>query len=120
MKIKGIKIRIGNLMYINTMDQRGVSNIYKYIKKENAYIYEKLYTVNEVDIYNIKIAESVPNVSIQLKNYVPETIFYNENLLLEYKIMNVSKVKAEDVSVQIRIDYENAYPVTFRKHFKGY
>lgn len=39
MKIKGIKIRIGNLIYFNEVDSRGIGTLYKCLKKENPYIY---------------------------------------------------------------------------------
>lgn len=120
LKIKGIKVRIGNLIYLNTVDQRGVSTIYKYVKSENPYIYEKFYSSNEVDLFKIPIAESVPCLNIAQRNYIPETIFYNENLQLEYRIANFSKIKAEDIRVSLKIDYENAYTVSVEKFLSNF
>lgn len=120
LKIKGIKIRIGNLIYINTVDQRGISNIYKYIKKDYPFIYEKHYVVNEVNLYQIPIAESVPNTSIIVRNYVPETIFYNENINIEYRVTNLSKICSKKFKLHFRIDYENAYTINWQTDLDGF
>lgn len=120
LKIKGVKIRIGNLIYLNTVDQRGISNIYKYTKRENPYFYERHYLSNEVNLFKIPIAESVPNTSIEVRNYVPETIFYNENLVIEYRMTNLSKICAKRPKLYFRIDYENAFTVNWEHELSGF
>ena len=111
MAIKGVKIRIGNLIYINTVDSRGVGNIYKYVKKENPYIFEQYYLNNDINLDKIPVAESIPVIDMQSRNYCPETIFYNENVSLLYRITNFSKITAKDILLKVRIDYENAHTV---------
>jgi hypothetical protein len=120
LKIKGVKIRIGNLIYINTVDQRGLSNIYKYIKRDNPNFYERHFQNCEIDIYKIPVAESVPNLSLSVRNYVPETIFYNENISIEYKITNQSKICAKQFKIHFKIDYENAYTVLWENIPTGF
>lgn len=116
--IKGVKIRIGNLIYMNSVDSRGVSSIYHYIKKENPYIFEQHYISNDINLKAILVAESVPCIDIELKNYVPETIYYNENLFLEFRISNFSKIRARDLKIIIRIDYENSYTINYEYELK--
>jgi hypothetical protein len=40
LKVKGIRVRIGNLAYFNAVDSRGIGELYKFLKKDNPYIYE--------------------------------------------------------------------------------
>lgn len=115
MSIKGVKVRIGGLAYLNTVDRRGVGSIYKYAKRDNPYIYEKHYLSNDVNLDFVRIAENVPAIGIEPRNYVPETIFYNENVLIQYRVHNRSKSRAVRFKVSVKIDYENALMVTLAK-----
>ncbi len=80
MIIKGIKIRIGNLIYLNQINKRGIGNLYSYIKRDNPNIFQKYYNQHDINIENVVIAESVPIIHIKLMNFFPENLFYNENI----------------------------------------
>jgi hypothetical protein len=57
------------------------------------------------------VAESVPALELTQLNFVPETLYYNENIKVNLKAVNFSKKTAIDFSVHLKIDYENAFTV---------
>lgn len=111
MKVKGIKIRIGNLIYFNEVDSRGVGTLYKFIKKYNPLIFEKYFDSYDMNLHQVEVAENVPIMKIFQQNYFPETLFYNENIMIELRALNLSKLAAQDFRVFLKIDYENAFTV---------
>lgn len=115
MCIKGVKIRIGNLIYLNRIDSRGVGILYKFVKKDNPYIFEKFYEQHDINLESVNIAESVPVVIIENSNFINETLFYNENIKLRLRITNFSKRTAKNFKILLKIDYENAYTVSLEK-----
>lgn len=115
LEISGIRIRIGNLIYINSLDQRGVSDIYRYVKRDNPFVFEQHYVKSDVNIRQIPVAESVPILDIELRNYVSETLFYNENFQLDFRINNYSKRDARQLAIGLSIVYENSTPLS--EHF---
>ena len=66
---------------------------------------------------DIEIAESVPLIEVAPNNYFPETLFYNENIFLDLKVTNFSKLTAHDFVVFLKIDYENGAPVKLSQDF---
>ena len=116
MCIKGVKIRIGNLIYLNRIDSRGVGILYKFVKKDNPYIFEKFYEQHDINLEKVNIAESVPVIRIVNSNYINETLFYNENIKLRLRITNFSKRTAKSFKILLKIDYENAYTVSLEKN----
>ena len=119
MSIRGVNIRIGNLVYTNTIDTRGIGNIYKYIKADNPFIYEQHYTNSDLNLEKITVAESVPIINVQSRNYCPDILFYNENVKMQYRFTNSSKKEAIDFYITVKVDYENAYTVFLERKFKG-
>lgn len=119
MTIKGVKMRIGNLIYVNSVDNRGIGSIYKYIKADNPYIYDQYYITNDINLESINISESVPVINIENLNYCPETLFYNENVKIQYRLTNSSKSDAVDFRITVKIDYENAYTVNLDQTFEN-
>lgn len=111
MAIKGVKMRICNLTYFNSIDTRGVGVIYQHAKMENPYIFEQYYANNDIYLETIRIAESVPIIEVQSRSFNPEILFYNENLVLQHRIVNTSKATAIDIKITVRVDYENAHTV---------
>ena len=109
--VKGVKMRTGNLIYFNSVDSKGVGKIYKHAKMSNPCIYEQYYSDNDLNLERIQIAESVPLIEIEALNYNPGILFYNEDIISQYRITNTSKSRATDVKISVRIDYENAHTV---------
>lgn len=65
MVIKGLNIRIGNLIYFNEVDSRGIGTLYKYIKRNNKNIFNQFYEKYDINLKEVIIAESVPLIVIR-------------------------------------------------------
>ena len=94
---------------MNKIDSRGIGFMYKFKKKENPNIFQRYYDLYDINLDKVCIAESVPILKIIPLNYVPNNLYYNENLRLKLKISNLTKRKAKDFLLRLKIDYENAF-----------
>lgn len=115
MIIKSITIVINYLVYSNSVDSYGISEIYKEINEKNAFAYQKWESKKSRGLTAITIIESVPKLDVTLLNYIPQFVNFNENVKMEFKIINLSKRVVKDVIVMVCIDYENASSETFQQ-----
>ena len=117
MKIKGVRVRIGNLLYVNRTDSNGIGLIYKYVKRDFPYAYEKHKKTRTLDLDEVIVTEHVPLLSLQVRNIVPQTVFFNETFFIQYLLVNVSQRKCRGITVRLKIDFENAIGYTISKDY---
>lgn len=120
MKIKGIRIRIGNLLYVNRIDSHGIGLIYKYVKRDFPYAYEKYKKKKKLDLNELIITEHVPLLSLKVQNIIPQTVFFNETFHIKYLLVNVSQRKCKGITIRLKIDYENAVSYDIHKDYPDF
>jgi hypothetical protein len=106
--LQAVEMTINKLCYANSLDSSCVSNIYKAINADNSHLFARFESAKTKDLQQVSVAESVPKIIIQVTNYVPEVIHFNENIHMEYKVSNVSKRIIKQVTLNVLVDFENA------------
>jgi hypothetical protein len=117
MRIKGVRLRMGNLLYVNRTDSQGIGKIYKYVKRDFPYAYEKHLKSKKLNLDQIVVSENVPILDLEVQNIVHQTVFFNETLGIKYKLANSSHTKCIGLKFHLRIDFENATTFTTSEEF---
>lgn len=116
LEIISVDFILNKLEYSNRVDQFGNSQLHKMLNEQNKHAFGKFQSKKNEGITSLEIAESVPRIEVDLGNYVPEVIHFNENINLEYRITNKSKRVVKNVGLKIVVEFENAASKTvFRK-----
>ena len=117
MRIKGVRLRMGNLLYVNRTDSQGIGLIYKYVKRDFPFAYEKHFKSKKLNLDRIVVSENVPILSLEVQNIVHQTVFFNETLGIQYRLSNSSHTKCLGLRFHLRIDFENAPTFTTSAEF---
>lgn len=120
LELRGVEVTLNKLSYSNTVDPNCISAIYKSLNAANPHLFTRFESPKTKDLGLIQVAESVPRIGVELINYVPELIHFNENVHLEYRITNQSKRIVRNVILTATVDFENASSKSLRKKIENF